>query len=669
MLQGCKEKGDNLWTVSANEEEGEEEANNVYTLPSTKQSIRYLHASAGFPVESEWIKAIKAGNYVTWPELTAEAVHKHFPESDETQKGHMKQQRQNVRSTKVKQNATDNGGNDNEDHDDQQFKSKAKHKDVYIKIYLANDTVHFDQTGRFPATSSRGNKYIMVLVEIDGNYIDAEPMKNKTEGSMIKAYLALWERLTATGTVKPTTHIMDNEASAEYKKVIRKNCTIQLVPPNNHRRNLAERAIQTFKSHFIAIIAGVDDTFPMRLWDKLLPQTIVTLNLLRQSNAVPSVSAYQYVRGIFDYNKTPLGPMGSAVQMHESRDNRSTWAERSIDGWYLGTSQEHYRCHIIHVKKTNSERISDTVFFKHKYITQPTLTPVDTVVKAIDDLTCALKGARNTQGMQQIERLKMIDELLNKIPSNLTEMSDPPTKTPIPRVEDIRPGLTPLTFQSPPLNIPETTSEQAPRVQNKNEAKVSEKNKIKAVNRDQIKGNIRNLATRRARIPQRHQMQLRQEQRERAQLIYDKESKEYLKYRQLMRDPKYKETWSKSAANEFGRLAQGVGGRYKGTNTIFFIHKNQVPHDRMKDVMYGSFSCDYKPNKTEKERTRLMAGGDRINYPEDVGTPTADMLVFKCLINSVVSTKGAKCMMLDIKDFYLNVRHVLRTRTHTSHSQ
>ena len=262
MLQGCKEKGDNLWTVSANEEEGEEKANNVYNLPSTKQSIRYLHAAAGFPVESEWIKAIKAGNYVTWPELTAEAVHKHFPESDETQKGHMKQQRQNVRSTKIKQNTTDNGGNDDDDHDDQ-FKPKAKHKDIYIKIYLANDTVHFDQTGRFPATSSRGNKYIMVLVEIDGNYIDAEPMKNKTEGSMIKAYLALWERLTATGTVKPTTHIMDNEASAEYKKVIRKNCTIQLVPPNNHRRNLAERAIQTFKSHFIAIIAGVDDTFPM----------------------------------------------------------------------------------------------------------------------------------------------------------------------------------------------------------------------------------------------------------------------------------------------------------------------------------------------------------------------------------------------------------------------
>ncbi len=95
------------------------------------------------------------------------------------------------------------------------------------------------------------------------------------------------------------------------------------------------------------------------------------------------------------------------------------------------------------------------VYFKHKHITQPTLTPVYTVVKAIDDLTtCALKGARNTQGMQQIERLKTIGKLLNKIPSNLAEILDPPstthTKTPIPRVEDIRPGPSPLSFQSLP---------------------------------------------------------------------------------------------------------------------------------------------------------------------------------------------------------------------------
>jgi hypothetical protein len=89
------------------------------------------------------------------------------------------------------------------------------------------------------------------------------------------------------------------------------------------------------------------------------------------------------------------------------------------------------------------KRISDTVFFKHKYITQPTLTPVDTVVKAINNLTSALKGTRNVQGMQQIERLKKIDKLFNNIPINLADMLDPSSATqmnmPTPRVEDIRP--------------------------------------------------------------------------------------------------------------------------------------------------------------------------------------------------------------------------------------
>jgi hypothetical protein len=66
----------------------------------------------------------------------------------------------------------------------------------------------------------------MVLVEVDGDYIDTEPMKNKSAGEMIKAYLALWTRPTALGTVKPTTHTMDNKASEEYKKEIQKNCTI-----------------------------------------------------------------------------------------------------------------------------------------------------------------------------------------------------------------------------------------------------------------------------------------------------------------------------------------------------------------------------------------------------------------------------------------------------------
>ncbi len=65
-------------------------------------------------------------------------------------------------------------------------------------------------------------------------------MKNKSEGLIIKAYLALWTRLTTSGTVRPTTHILDNKALAAYKAEIKKNCAIQLVPLDNHQQNLAE---------------------------------------------------------------------------------------------------------------------------------------------------------------------------------------------------------------------------------------------------------------------------------------------------------------------------------------------------------------------------------------------------------------------------------------------
>jgi hypothetical protein len=272
-----------------------------------------------------------------------------------------------------------------------------KMKDIYIKIYNATKMMHSDQTGCFPTSSSRGSKYIMVLVEVDGNYIDAEPMKNKSAGEMIKAYLALWTRLTALGTVKPTTHIMDNKASEEYEKEIQKNCTIQVVLLNNHRRNLAEQAIQTFKNHFKAILVGVDDTFPMRLWDRLLLQTILALNFLRQSNAVPTVLSHQYVHGNFDYNKMPLAPMGCAVQLHQSSTRRASWAENLIDQWYLQTSPEHYQCHVIYVKQMKNESVSDTVFFKTKYITQPTMTPADIITKALNNLTQALKGKNNVK--------------------------------------------------------------------------------------------------------------------------------------------------------------------------------------------------------------------------------------------------------------------------------
>ena len=96
--------------------------------------------------------------------------------------------------------------------------------------------------------------------------------------------------------------------------------TVELVPPGCHRRNAAEVAIHNFKVHFLSVLAGVSDSFPANLWDCVLPQTEVTLNLLRQSNATPTMSAYAHLCGPFNYNRMPLAPMGCEVLIHKKTD-------------------------------------------------------------------------------------------------------------------------------------------------------------------------------------------------------------------------------------------------------------------------------------------------------------------------------------------------------------
>jgi hypothetical protein len=219
----------------------------------------------------------------------------------------MRQGRQGVRSTKVP------------DEDAAlQFEPTpgVKHKDVYLRVSdMTKKPMYSDQTGRFPITSSTGNKYLMVACELDGNYIDAEPLKSKATNELVRAYQTIHSRWKQAGVISPNWHILDNEAPEELKAAIRTNgCRIELTPAAMQRRNAAERAIQTFKSNFVSVLAGVSDDFPITRWDELIPGAVVQTNLLRQSNVAPNVSAYAYLHGPFDYNRTPLAPLGCACQ-------------------------------------------------------------------------------------------------------------------------------------------------------------------------------------------------------------------------------------------------------------------------------------------------------------------------------------------------------------------
>jgi hypothetical protein len=119
----------------------------------------------------------------------------------------------------------------------------------------------------------------------------------------------------------------------------------------------------------------------MHLWDRLFPQAEqMTLNMLKPANATPTVSAYMYAYGNHDFNVHPLAPLGCSVQLFETPEVRKLWGAHSVTGWYLGTAFEHYPNLKVYCKKTGAERIWDTVWFKHKYLTNPSLTAADHVV-------------------------------------------------------------------------------------------------------------------------------------------------------------------------------------------------------------------------------------------------------------------------------------------------
>jgi hypothetical protein len=131
---------------------------------------------------------------------------------------------------------------------------------------------------------------------------------------------------------------------------------------------------------------------------------------------------------------------------------------------------------------------------------------------------------------------------------------------------------------------------------------------------------------------------------EMANAVICPETGKSLKHQELIKKLRYKIKWMRSTANEINRLYN--------TNTIRFIRRSNIQEGRK--VTYGSFVVDIKDYKEEKERTRWTVGGDQIEYPGDKSTRTTGLTTAKILINRVISTLGAKFLVIDINNFYLN---------------
>lgn len=112
-------------------------------------------------------------------------------------------------------------------------------------------------------------------------------------------------------------------------------------------------------------------------------------------NVTPMVSAHAYLHKQFDYNQNLLAPLSCSIQFHNKPNRWRTWGEHSSNRWYLGPAIEHYCCHSIYICATKAKRITDTVFFKHEWFSQPAVTHATTFVKSLQDLTSEIKSVNN----------------------------------------------------------------------------------------------------------------------------------------------------------------------------------------------------------------------------------------------------------------------------------
>jgi hypothetical protein len=101
----------------------------------------------------------------------------------------------------------------------------------------------------------------------------------------------------------------------------------------------------------------------MHLSDRILPQSVITLNMLRTSKTNPKPSAATHLFGQYDFNRAPLAPPGTRSIAHKTPGRRRTWAPHGQDGWYIAPALEHYRFYGLNNENKIKQNSGNSRFF------------------------------------------------------------------------------------------------------------------------------------------------------------------------------------------------------------------------------------------------------------------------------------------------------------------
>ena len=239
-------------------------------------------------------------------------------------------------------------------------------------------------------TSIHVSKYLIILFDHDSNTILVKPLKLSSAQELVRAYEVLHAHLCDHG-LRPLFHITDNACPARLKQFMnQEGVDFQLVPPHLHCTNVAKRKIQTYKDHLVTRLSSCNPSFTLQLWDRLMQNATLTLNLLRPSGINSRLSVDAQLNGALELNRTPLAPPGTKVLVYKTPDQQHTWYPHGIDGWYLGSAMEHYRCYQVYIPATRAEHIAKTVQLYPASCAMPTTLSADAAIGSARALADAL---------------------------------------------------------------------------------------------------------------------------------------------------------------------------------------------------------------------------------------------------------------------------------------
>lgn len=404
---------------------------------SVAERAAFYHATFGSPVLSTMYKAME--RHLPLPGLTHQELADNAPKSVHTPRGHLHELPQGQGSTKpvyvsnpaekvaepgkaAEANAT--AAKKIPDipvkPDDRPFPrtlppgyvmdlpdvSSIKLGDWYIH---KSESISADATGKMTVPSYLGHTAVWIAYHPATGYIRAIPFRSKTEISRMLEYL--YTETARLGHVIKTINIdneIDNDARAFF---IGHSVKVNNVAPYNHRANPAERAIGTFKDHFISILSGRDPTCPLAYWNEAILHAEITINLLRPGPN--GKSAYEAYWGIaYDLNAHPLVPWGTRCESYVPKALRTTYGYRSQPAFYVGISNG-YRGHRLISIDTDSKKPS--VYVRQQVVFHPWEVPflkwteMDDLKERVSDLAktmMKMHGKTNAKTSNAAEALK-----------------------------------------------------------------------------------------------------------------------------------------------------------------------------------------------------------------------------------------------------------------------